>query len=127
MRRLLKEQFDAEIPVDLRFYMGGKNRIYAYKYCDFSEMALREGIYFGSLERDGIRLSIEGSQIVGKYARKNVLEIDEESFRRWMLGEDLKVEVEGYWIVKWGNYFAGCGKGNGRFLKNFVPKERRIK
>ncbi len=126
MRKLLKEQFDAELPETLRFYLGGKNRVYAYKSCEFDEIALQKGLYFGTIERDGLRLSIEGSFIVGKAAGKNVIELDEENFKRWMRGEDIEASVEGYWIVKCGSYFAGCGRGNGKILRNFVPKDRRV-
>ncbi len=126
MRRLLKEQFGADLPEEIRFYLGGKNRVYAYKSCEFDEIASHRGIYFGTIERDGLRLSIEGSFIVGKVARKNVIELDAESFSRWMRGEDVEADVRGYCIVKCGSYFAGCGKGNGRVLRNFVPKDRRV-
>ncbi len=126
MRKLLKEQFDAELREDIRFYLGGKNRVYAYKSCEFDEIASHKGIYFGTIERDGLRLSIEGSFIVGKIAKKNVVELDSESFGRWMSGGDIEASVKGYYIVKCGNYFAGCGKGNGRVLRNFVPKDRRV-
>jgi NOL1/NOP2/fmu family ribosome biogenesis protein len=126
VRRLLKEQFEAELPEDIRFYMGGKSRVYAYKSCEFDEIASHRGIYFGTIERDGLRLSIEGSFIAGKLAKKNVIELDEESFGRWMRGEDIEADVKGYCIVKHGSYFAGCGKGNGRVLRNFVPKDRRV-
>ncbi len=126
MRKLLKEQFDAELPEDIRFCLGGKNRVYAYKSCEFDEIASHKGIYFGTIERDGLRLSIEGSFIVGRIAKKNVIELDAESFRKWMRGEDIEAGVKGYYIVKWRNYFAGCGMGNGRVLRNFVPKDRRV-
>lgn len=126
MRKLLKEQFDTELPEDIRFYLGGKNRVYAYKSCEFDEIASYKGIYFGTIERDGLRLSIEGSFIVGKVAKRNVVDLDAESFMKWMSGDDVEASVEGYHIVKYGNYFAGCGKGNGRVLRNFVPKDRRV-
>ena len=125
MRNLLKEQFGVELP-EIKFYLGGKNRVYVYKSCGFDDIAFHKGIYFGTIEKDGLRLSIEGSFIVGKIAKKNVIELDAENFRRWMRGEDVEAGVEGYYIVKCGNYFAGCGKGNGRILRNFVPKDRRI-
>lgn len=121
---MLLKQFGAEI--DLEFYMGGKNRIYALKDCKIEVGEVHRGIYFGTLEKDGLRLSIEGSFIVGKVAEKGVLEIDEEKAIRWLKGEDIECSVRGYWIVKWGEYFLGCGKGNGKILRNYVPKDRRL-
>ncbi len=120
----MKKQFGAD--VDLRFYAGGKNRIYAYKDCEIEVEEKRRGIYFGTLEKDGLRLSIEGSFIVGKLAKKNVLEVDDEEAFEWLRGRDLEKKVVGYWIVKWGEYYIGCGKGNGKVLRNYVPKDRRL-
>jgi len=124
---MLKEQFGVDVE-GVRFYVGGKGRVYAYKECEFDEIAKHKGIYFGTLERDGLRLSIEGSFIVGKLARKNVIELDDESAVRWLAGEDVEVSVRGYWILKWRgrDYFLGCGRGNGAVLRNFVPKDRRL-
>ncbi len=123
--RLLREQFGVELG-DLKFYSGRKGRVYAYKECEFDNIAKQRGIYFGTLEKDGLRLSIEGSFIVGRAARKNVLQLDDDRAMRWLTGEDVEAEVKGYWIVKWRNYFLGCGKGNGKVLRNFVPKDRRL-
>lgn len=103
------------------------NRIYAFKGCDLRLDFERIGLYFGTLEKDGLRLSIEGSFIVGKLAKKNVLELKDDDAIRWLKGEDVEVdEVDGYWIVKWGRYFLGCGKVSKGILKNYVPKDRRI-
>ncbi|MEM2070183.1 MAG: hypothetical protein QXE86_02145 [Archaeoglobaceae archaeon] len=124
IRELLKKQFNAD--VDLKFFFGGKNRIYAYKNCEFKG---KKGIYFGTLEKDGIRLSIEGSFIVGRVAKSGIIEFDEEKALRWLKGEDLEVQkdLKGYYIVKWGNYFLGCGKASNGIIRNYVPKDRRIK
>ncbi|MEM0353055.1 MAG: hypothetical protein QXM15_01000 [Archaeoglobaceae archaeon] len=29
--------------------------------------------------------------------------------------------------MKWRDYFLGCGKGNGKKILNFVPKDRRLR
>lgn len=112
----------------MRFYVGGKNRVYCYKECELNEIASHKGIYFGTIEKDGLRLSIEGSYIVGRFTDR-IVELDDEKALKWLSGENVEAEVEGYWIVRWRSkgYFLGCGKGNGRFLMNFVPIERRIK
>ncbi|HID42881.1 MAG TPA: hypothetical protein EYP30_03755 [Archaeoglobaceae archaeon] len=124
VNKLLKEQFGAEI--DLEFREMGKKRIYAFKKCSMDISIKHEGVYFGRLERDGIRLSIEGSFITGKVAKKGIIEVDEENAFRWMKGEEIESDIVGYIIIKWGNYFLGCGKGNGKRILNFIPKDRRI-
>ncbi|MDK2795047.1 MAG: hypothetical protein PWQ22_917 [Archaeoglobaceae archaeon] len=122
---MLKNQFDAE--VQLEFSIGSNGKIYAYKKCDFPLKNRSRGLYFGKIEKDGLRLSIEGSFIVGKIAKKGVLEIDEEKAIKWLCGEDIEGNYEGYCILKWGEYFLGCGKGNGKRIRNYVPKDRRLR
>jgi len=126
----LEKQFGVDksdfLNLNLEFEERGKHRVYAFKKCQIEVPEYHYGLYFGTLEKNGIRLSIEGSFIVGKLAKKNVIELDDEDARRWMRGEDLKLPVKGYVILKWKNFFLGCGKGNGKIVKNYVPKERRI-
>ncbi len=126
----LEKQFDIDksefLNLNLEFEERGKRRVYAFKKCQLEVPTYHYGIYFGTLEKNGIRLSIEGSFIVGKLAKKNVIELDDENAKRWMGGQDLELPVKGYVILKWKNFFLGCGKGNGKIVKNYVPKERRI-
>ncbi len=121
----MKEQFDADL--DLEFLIRGKKRVFAFKRCDAGIKKVFEGIYFGKIEKDGLRLSIEGSFIVGKVAKKGIVELSEEEAMKWLKGEDLIKEFKGYCILKWGEYFLGCGKGNGKKILNFVPKDRRLR
>ncbi|MCX8172837.1 MAG: hypothetical protein N3D09_04410 [Archaeoglobaceae archaeon] len=119
------EQFDAEI--DLKFFLRGKGRVYAYKDFDCLFKEKSKGIYFGKIEKDGLRLSIEGSFIVGRVAKKGVVELEDEKALKWLSGEDIESSYKGYCILKWGQYYIGCGKGNGKLIKNYVPKDRRLK
>jgi NOL1/NOP2/fmu family ribosome biogenesis protein len=127
VRRLLKEQFGIhELPFKLE--ERGKGRFYAFT-CDF-EGSHHRGIYFGTLERGGFRLSIDGAALAGKLATKNVVEISDKEAERWMKGEDIEAEnvgdVRGYVLLKWRNFFVGCGRRDGVKIKNFVAKSRRI-
>ncbi len=126
----LEEQFGIDkeefLRLDLEFEERGKHRVYVFRKGCPNISLYHYGIYFGTLDGRGIRLSIEGSFIVGKLAKKNVLEVDDETARRWMRGEDIECSMKGYVILKWKNFFLGCGKSNGRILRNFVPKNRRI-
>ncbi|AFK22425.1 hypothetical protein [Pyrococcus sp. ST04] len=121
----LEEQY-GYAPRDLILEVRGK-KIYAYKSCNFPEKG-HEGIYFGKIEADGIRLTIEGAFIVGPKATKNVVEVDDERARRWMRGEDIEVNEEGnrWVIVKWRSFWLGGGKLINGVIKNYVPKERRL-
>jgi NOL1/NOP2/fmu family ribosome biogenesis protein len=89
------------------------------------------GIYFGEYKHNNLRPSIEGSQIIGKFANKNVLEIQEEDVKKWLMGKDLDLEddanLKGYLIIKHGNDFLGSGMLKDKKVLNFVPKSRRLK
>jgi|Deesub1362A_J573_1020465.scaffolds.fasta_scaffold00318_17 NOL1/NOP2/fmu family ribosome biogenesis protein len=124
---LLKEQFGIE-ELPFKLEERGKGRFYAFT-CDF-EGSHHRGIYFGTLERGGFRLSIDGAALAGKLATKNVVEVGDREAERWMRGEDIEAEdvgeVRGYVLLKWRNFFIGCGRGDGKKIKNFVAKNRRI-
>ncbi len=86
------------------------------------------GLYFGRMESNGIRLSIEGSFLVGPRATKNVLELDEERAKRYLAGESIQIdtELEGWIILKWGSYYLGTGRIKWGRVYNYIPKERRL-
>jgi len=90
------------------------------------------GLYFATWNAKGFRLSIEGSQLIGPSAKKNVVELDDEQKGHWLLGQELElaekqlVETKGYVIIKHKKDFMGSGKITGKKLLNFVPKTRRI-
>ena len=95
---------------------------------DMSKLRINSlGLYFCEVY-DGIRLSIEGSQIVGKEATKNIIKINEEQAKEWLKGEDfeLKGDYSGFVILKCNDDFLGSGKYKDGKVLNFVPKERRI-
>jgi NOL1/NOP2/fmu family ribosome biogenesis protein len=90
------------------------------------------GLYFATWNAKGFRLSIEGSQIIGSSAKKNVLELDSKQTNQWLLGQELElpkkqqIETKGYVIVKHKKDYMGSGKIAGGRLLNYVPKTRRI-
>ncbi len=87
------------------------------------------GLYFGELPNtEEIRLSIEGSQMIGPNATKNVVELSEDETKEWMTGQDLDKETDctGFVIIKSGKDFLGTGKAKEGRILNYVPKSRRI-
>lgn len=88
------------------------------------------GTYFARKNKDGtFRLSIEGSQIIGPLATKNVIEINKEELWQWIRGINLENnhDHEGWVILKHGEDYVGCGKACSKGIINHVPKNRRIK
>jgi NOL1/NOP2/fmu family ribosome biogenesis protein len=94
------------------------------------------GLYIGRIEINGIRLSMEGSQLIGPHSKKHVLEIDEEHLEHWVKGEDFTLSEkeqkktgneDGFFIIKFGNDYMGCGQIKNNNLRSLVSKERRLK
>ena len=132
--KLIEKQWGAKIKLDYGFLKNNKNRIFVINKdiskIDTSKLRLNSvGMYFCEDDRTGIRLSIEGSQIVGPKASKNVVELNEEETRKWFKGEDLEKNCEncnGFLILKNNKDFLGNGKyANGKIL-NYVGKTRRV-
>lgn len=89
----------------------------------------RVGIYFAKVFDDGIRLSVDGVQIMKDQISRNIVELDEEQAETWMQGSELllKTGKKGYVVMKYKNDFLGCGKASAEKITNFIPKNRRLK
>ena len=139
---IIKSQWSADVRLDYAFFISGKDRIYIInkEIANFELGSLRinsVGLYFGEYTNGSLRLSIEGSQIIGRYAKKNIIEIDYENARKWMNGQTIEIKnnigLEGFVILKNKNDFLGCGKAillnNAQEFSykilNYVPKNRR--
>ena len=131
---LIELQWGAKLKLEYGFLKNNKNRVFIISKdiskIDTSKLRLNSaGMYFCEIDGKGIRLSIEGSQIAGHYATKNIIEINEDETKRWFKGEDLEKECKdcsGFIILKNKNDFLGNGKyANGKIL-NYVGKTRRV-
>ncbi|MEM3373672.1 MAG: hypothetical protein QXE31_00475 [Candidatus Woesearchaeota archaeon] len=132
----IKEQFDSNLS-DLDqyiFLINPKNKIFIISN-DFSKIDIKElrinslGLYLGEIYNNELRLSIEGSQIIGKSAKKNILELNNELAEQWLKGLDIDLNQDyknSFYLIKNNNNFIGCGKIINKKLFNYVPKERRI-
>lgn len=103
------------------------------------------GVYFAKHEEklDLIRLSIEGSQLLGNLGliKKNILELEsKKEFENWMAGQEIQTEEfqnlkkqvqdkEGFVVIRYKQDFLGIGKISKHKDKigNFIPKNRRLK
>src|SRR3989338_7405418 len=85
---------------------------------------------YGFLENNkGIRLSIEGSQIIGSKAAKNIIELNEGETKLWFKGVDLEKDCKdcsGFVILKHKGDFLGTGKCTNNKILNYVGKTRRV-
>ena len=134
--KIIKEQWGCDYKVEHYFMLSPKDRIYLlnHDYDLVKEKKLRintPGIYFAeyNYKRQQVRLSIEGSQIIGPLATKNVLDVSKEQFRDWLKGNDIPAndDCSGFVIVKSGKDYAGSGAFKEGNILNYVPKARRIR
>ena len=132
--KLIETQWGAKLQLDYAFLKNKKNRIFIVNKdigkIDFSKLRVNSiGMYFCEIDKLGIRLSIEGSQIVGPKATKNIIEINKEQTKQWLQGEDLEIKgpFSNFVIIKHNNDFLGTGKYKNNRILNYVGKGRRIK
>ena len=129
------EQWGCELDKGFVFLLSNKNKLYIADK-DIGRVSVSDmrvdniGLYVATVDDNSVRLSIEGSQIIGPHARKNVVGVDDVQMREWFRGNDLRVKVEGgisgFVIIRHGRDFIGCGKVTEKGILNFVPKTRRI-
>ena len=92
IRKQLESQFGiSELPDKIFFSINKKERVYIInrEAFDVEHKELRVnsfGLYFGTFMKDGFRLNIEGSQLVGHLATKNVLDVTLEERNQWLKG-----------------------------------------
>ncbi|MDD5178087.1 MAG: hypothetical protein PHT54_02295 [Candidatus Nanoarchaeia archaeon] len=130
----IKEQYGInELNLDYVFMKDQKDKVYiiSNKLKEINQKDFNISSYGLYFARDigEIRLSVEGSQIIGEYAKKNIIELDESLLKKWMQGLDITMDSdqEGFVLIKHKNNFYGCGKYKNGIILNYVPKERRVK
>src|SRR3989338_9709821 len=89
--KLIESHWGAKLKLEYAFLRNPKNRIFIVNKdigkINFSQLRINSiGLYFCEIDKLGIRLSIEGSQIVGPKAVKNIVEINEEQTKQWFKG-----------------------------------------
>jgi NOL1/NOP2/fmu family ribosome biogenesis protein len=130
---LLKKQFGFEEKLDYNFLINTKNKIFIINKdlvnINIDKIRINSiGLYIAEFRNDEVRLSIEGSQLIGKKAKKNILELNDKQARDWMKGNDLELETKekSFLIIKNNNDYLGSGKSTLDKILNFVPKSRRL-
>ena len=126
-------KFNFKNKIDYVFLQNEKGKLFIANKdvfdIDFNKIKINNlGLYFGQVRHNEIRLSIEGSQLIGKDCDKNILELNNNQKEQWMKGIDINYEGEhGFVLIKFGNDFLGCGKIVNNKILNFIPKERRLR
>ncbi len=129
----LEAQFGFKDTLDFVFLQNREGKIFLINKdiakVDLSKLRINSiGLYFGKIEQDELRLSIEGSQLIGKKAKKNIVELNSQQLKQWLKGEDIENNKhQGFVIIRHNKDFLGTGKAKQDKILNFVPKARRIK
>jgi NOL1/NOP2/fmu family ribosome biogenesis protein len=119
---------------DYTFFMSEANKIFiiknSIKEVNLNNLRINSlGLYFCEINHGQIRLSMEGSLMIGKIATKNILEVDGVMAREWLKGYDLEIDqkFDGFIIIKHGDDYMGCGRYKEGRILNYVSKPRRVK
>jgi NOL1/NOP2/fmu family ribosome biogenesis protein len=128
----LHEQWDIEYSTEHGLLRNSEDKIYlmnnSLASIDTSKLRINSlGLYIAEWKKHSLRLSIEGSQLLGPSAKKNIIDISKEERGRWLMGEDLKTEegIKGYAIIRCDTDFLGSGHVKDGTITNFVGKNRR--
>lgn len=67
-------------------------------------------------------------RLVGRYATKNVVKIDEDLLSELILKGEVSMQLEcyGYVIIKCDDFIVGCGYSTGKKLISMIPKRYRF-
>jgi len=133
IKQMLEEQWQYSGDLDYVFLMNRKKKLYIAKkeVFDIDDTKLRVdslGMYFGAIDKGGLRLSIEGSQMVGPKSNKDILDLNRPQKDMWIRGIviQLKHADTGYVLIRYNDDFTGCGKVKNNELLNYYSKSRKI-
>ncbi len=117
--------------IPFRLIPSGKKRIRIFSGDEgLAKSSVVVGVYVAKRTPFGYVLSVEGAQLLGPLARKNVLTLNQELLYKWMLGEDIEPPraylEEGVILLRHDRLFPGCGYFDGKIVRNFLPLDRRI-
>ncbi len=87
------------------------------------------GTYFLKQEHD-LRLSFDACHLLQNQISKNIIEINDEQYHKWIRGFDLEFTTpipHGIVVVSYKGDLLGCAKATENKVLNYVPKERRLR
>ena len=80
---------------------------------------------------DNVKPTTNFFQTFGNHVNKSIISLNKENVLKFIAGEDLQMEnkevSDGYVCVKYENFSIGCAIFKNNYLKNMIPKSRRIK
>lgn len=120
----------------IRAYSGSMN---IQELAKLSENVFVEiiGIYFARYDGEDLRLSVDALHLFKEQITKNIIDITDKQTDDYLKGKDIDIDAEqsklfgekrGYFVLRHNNDLLGMAKiVSGKFMKNYLPKERRRK
>ncbi|MFX1508943.1 MAG: hypothetical protein ACFFBR_01425 [Promethearchaeota archaeon] len=131
--QLLYSQFGIPKLAGFRFLKSGRKRIRLISDAAFallSELPYTgtTGLYIGEYSPTAFRLSMDGAQLLGTHATKQIVQLTRLQAETWLRGESVNYEDDrrGYVIVTHNDTILGCGSLSHGILRSYVPKIRRL-
>ncbi len=131
----LLERFDIQENIfdGYEFYSGGQGRIYLGP----SSVSSISKIVTAGLSIARVSSSVKPTtnffQSFGQHVKKNIVLPNKEKVLKYLKGEDFQLDetemngsTQGYVMIKYGDYFLGCGLFQNNWIKNVLPKEKRL-
>lgn len=128
-------------------FLQSKDRIYiiSKKLSSIGLNPITQGYLFARINKT-IKPSTDMIQVFGKYATKNIIELEREEAKKIIQGLDIELDflserksavskemiynrnslTDGYVILRYKNYDLGCGLLKEGRIKNQIPKGKRI-
>lgn len=135
LRAKIMEQWGADFRDDYVFLENGSSRVFIASKdigkIGFSGLRVQSiGTYFCEQGAGELRLSIEGSQLVGPLAIRNIAELDDDEAASWMKGLPVgkRLDCNGFVIIRNREDYMGSGRyiPSQSRIANYVPKARRL-
>jgi len=126
--KLIRERFGIK-KFDYLILKSGKHilRICSKEMKDFDFSNLKVvalGLEFATLKKF-FRIKFDVAPLLK--SRKNVVELNEDEFLKWMKGEIFEKNLEdGIYLLKFKQKTVGCTLIQNKKVLNFVPKYRRL-
>jgi len=131
----LRSQYDIEDFENLILIKAGRGRIRAtteetLRLASRLKGVQQIGLYVMKISDGSLALSVEGSQLLNKKIRKNIVEVDEDLAIEWMKASPIKLDekVGGRYVVaRCGELYLGSGRvsRDGKIYPQ-IAKWRRI-
>src|SRR3989338_6083471 len=94
---IINEQFGSELEYDKAFFLNKDDVYMVNRECfDRQQPSWRVnslGLYLGEMRNNQFRPSIEGSQIIGKTAKLNIMELSQEQLYDWISGTSFEIDT----------------------------------